>query len=61
MLRKISLVDGFDIGPVVLYCDFSELGLVLIVPGPQSSSLFFGEGTSTGYSIFASVSHLYIE
>ena len=61
MLRKISFVDGLDIGPIIFDCDFSELGLVLVVPGPQPSSLLFGESTGAGNSIFSSVAHLDIE
>lgn len=58
IFRKISLVDGFDIGPIILDSDLFELCLVLVVPGPQTSSLLFGESTSTGHRVLTTVSHL---
>lgn len=58
MLGEIPLVDGLDIGPVVLDGKFFELGLILIVPSPQPSLLFFGECAGAGHIVLPAVSHL---
>lgn len=58
MLGQIPLVDGLDIGPIVLDGEFFELGLILIVPSPQSSLLFLGECAGAGHIVLPAVSHL---
>lgn len=57
MFSEVSLVDSFDIDPIVFYSQFLKLGLVLIMPSPESSPLFFGKGSSAGNVVFPSVSH----
>jgi len=57
MFAEISLVNGLDVGPIVLDCDLLELGFVLIVPGPVVFFLLLGEGTSVSHMVFAAVGH----
>ena len=58
MLGQIPLVDGLDVGPVILDSEFFELGFILIVPCPQSSLLFFGECAGAGHIVLSAISHL---
>jgi hypothetical protein len=58
MFRKIALVDSLHIGPIVLDCEFFELGLILVVPGAQSALLLLGEGTGASQGVLSSVAHL---
>ena len=60
VFAEISLVDGLDVGPVVLDSDFFELGLVLVVPGPVVLSLLLGEGSGAGHVQLPPVRHLYV-
>lgn len=58
MLREVSLVDGLDVGPVVLDSDFFEFSLVLVMPGAHSPTLLLREGTGAGEIVLATVAHL---
>jgi len=58
MFREVSLIDSFDIGPVILDGNFFKLCLVLIVPGSHSSALFFSESSGACEIILSTVSHL---
>jgi hypothetical protein len=58
MFRKISLINGLNVRPIILDSEFFELSFILVVPGAESSFLFLGECASAGKVALSPIAHL---